>query len=88
MAPQWYYVAPREATGRAGGAIFFYAYRNMSIIHSSMFCNADKVFQLPIVVCFAATTHKFQGATVTKPNKLLFDLRSVFDDAMACICNA
>ena len=44
-----------------------------------------QVFQFPIVVCFAATTHKFQGATVTKPNKLAVDLRTVFDDAMAYV---
>ena len=43
------------------------------------------MYQFPIVVCFAATTHKFLGATVHKPNKLAVDLRTVFDDAMAYV---
>ena len=44
-----------------------------------------QVYQFPIVVCFAATTHKFQGGTIVKPNKLACDLRTVFDDAMAYV---
>ena len=44
-----------------------------------------QVYQFPIVVCFAATTHKFQGGTIVKPNKLAVDLRTVFDDAMAYV---
>ena len=43
------------------------------------------MYQFPIVPCFAATTHKFQGGTVAKPNKLAVDLRTVFDDAMAYV---
>ena len=44
-----------------------------------------QVYQFPVVVCFAATTHKFQGGTVHKPNRLAADLRTVFDDAMAYV---
>ena len=44
-----------------------------------------QVYQFPMTVCFAATTHKFQGATVVKPNNLAVDLRTVFDDAMAYV---
>ena len=47
--------------------------------------SAAQVFQFPIVVCFAATTHKFQGGTIVKPNKCVLDLRTVFDDAMAYV---
>ena len=47
--------------------------------------NTAQVYQFPIVVCFAATTHKFQGGTILKPNKLAADLRTVFDDAMAYV---
>ena len=47
--------------------------------------NTAQVFQFPVVVCFAATTHKFQGGTIHKPNKLAADLRTVFDDAMAYV---
>ena len=47
--------------------------------------NTAQVYQFPIVVCFAATTHKFQGGTIVKPYKLACDLRTVFDDAMAYV---
>ena len=47
--------------------------------------NTAQVYQFPIVVCFAATTHKFQGGTVYKPNKVALDLRTVFDDAMTYV---
>ena len=36
-------------------------------------------------MCFAATTHKFEGGTIIKPNKLAADLRTVFEDAMAYV---
>ena len=35
--------------------------------------NTAQVYQFPIVVCFTATAHKFQGGTVYKPNKLALD---------------
>ena len=44
-----------------------------------------QVYQFPVVVCFAATTHKFQGGTIIKPNKLAVDLRTVFYEAMAYV---
>ena len=47
--------------------------------------NTAQVYQFTIVVCFAATTHKFQGGTVYKPNKVALDLRTVFDDAMTYV---
>ena len=52
---------------------------------STVASNTAQVFQFPITVCFAATTHKVQGATVVKPNKLVVDLRTVFEDAMAYV---
>jgi hypothetical protein len=47
--------------------------------------NTAKVYQFPIVVCFAATAHKFQGQTIVKPNKVAVDLRTVFQPAMAYV---
>ena len=47
--------------------------------------NTAKVYQFPIVVCFAATAHKFQGQTIVKPNKVAIDLRTVFQAAMAYV---
>ena len=47
--------------------------------------NTAKVYQFPIVLCFAATAHKFQGQTIVKPNKLAVDLRTVFKPAMAYV---
>ena len=45
----------------------------------------EELIQFPIVVCFAATTHKFQGGTIVKPNKCALDLRTVVDDGMAYV---
>ena len=47
--------------------------------------NCAKVIQFPIVLCFAATAHKFQGQTVSKPQKLAVNLRSVFEAAQAYV---
>ena len=53
--------------------------------NSTVASKTAQVYQFPVVVCFAATTHKFQGGTILKPNKLAADLRTVFDDAMAYV---
>ena len=37
-----------------------------------------KVIQFPISLCFAATSHKFQGQTVRKPHKLAANFKTVF----------
>ena len=47
--------------------------------------NSARVIQFPLKLCFATTSHKFQGQTVVKPNKLAVDLRSVFRPAMAYV---
>ena len=52
---------------------------------SSMVSNCAKVVQFPVVLCFAATAHKFQGQTIVKPLKLLVDLRSVFEAAQSYV---
>ena len=44
-----------------------------------------KVIQFPLRLCFATTSHKFQGQTVHKPNKIVVDLRTVFTAAMAYV---
>ena len=46
--------------------------------------NHARVVQFPLRLCFASTTHKFQGQTVCKPNKIVIDLRTVFKPAMQC----
>ena len=47
--------------------------------------NSARVIQFPLKLCFATTSHKFQGQTVVKPNKIAVDLRSVFRPAMAYV---
>ena len=37
--------------------------------------NMAKVIQFPLSLCFAATSHRFQGQTVYKPNKTVNDFR-------------
>ena len=44
-----------------------------------------KVTQFPVKLAFAATAHKIQGQTVKKPRKVIVDLRSVFQPAMAYV---
>ena len=36
-------------------------------------------------LCFAATAHSFQGQTIVKPNKLVADIKSVFEPAQAYV---
>ena len=47
--------------------------------------NTAKVLQFPLRLCYATTSHKFQGQTVCKPNKIVVDLRTVFVAAMAYV---
>ena len=47
--------------------------------------NTARVIQFPLRLCFATTSHKFQGQTVCKPNKIVIDLRTVFTAAMAYV---
>ena len=44
-----------------------------------------KVIQFPLMLCFAATSHRFQGQTIRKPNKLAADFRTVFQAAQAYV---
>ena len=44
-----------------------------------------KVVQFPIRLAFATAAHKIQGQTVKKPRKVVVDLRSVFQPAMAYV---
>ena len=47
--------------------------------------NTAKVIQFPLSLCFAATSHRFQGQTVRKPNKLAVDFRTVFEAAQSYV---
>ena len=42
-----------------------------------------RVEQFPVKLSFAITSHKIQGQTVKKPQKVVVDLRSVFQPTMA-----
>ena len=44
-----------------------------------------KLIQYPIVLAWAVTVHKFQGQTVKYPQKVVIDLRSVFEAAQAYV---
>ena len=44
-----------------------------------------KLIQYPIVLAWAVTVHKFQGQTVKHPQKVVIDLRSVFEAAQAYV---
>ena len=44
-----------------------------------------RVIQFPVKVAFAATAHKIQGQTIKKPKKVVVDLMSVFQAAMAYV---
>jgi hypothetical protein len=44
-----------------------------------------KLIQFPILLAWALTVHKFQGQTVKHPQKVVLDLRSVFEAAQAYV---
>ena len=44
-----------------------------------------KLIQYPIVLAWAVTVHKFQGQTVANPQKVVIDLKSVFEAAQAYV---
>ena len=52
---------------------------------SKMVSNTAKVIQFPLSLCFAATTHRFQGQTIRKPNTLAVDFRTVFEAAQSYV---
>ena len=62
-----------------------YLYQYTLAKRSTMASNAASVFQFPVTVCFAATAHKFQGGTIKKPDKVVDDLRTVFEAAMGYV---
>ena len=54
--------------------------RNQGLISSTA-----KLIQFPLVLAWAVTVHKFQGQTVKSPQKVVIDLRSVFEPAQAYV---
>ena len=47
--------------------------------------NTANVIQFPIKLSFACTVHKIQGATIPKPLKVILDMNSIFQAAMAYV---
>jgi hypothetical protein len=47
--------------------------------------NVATVFQFPLILSFASTTHKIQGQTIVAPRKAAVDLRSVFGPNQAYV---
>ena len=47
--------------------------------------NVATVYQFPLILCFASTTHKIQGATILAPRKVAIDLTSVFGPNQAYV---
>ena len=47
--------------------------------------NTAKVIQFPLSLCFAATSHRFQGQTVYKPNKVACDFNTIFQAAQGYV---
>ena len=54
--------------------------KNQGLISSTA-----KLIQFPLVLAWAVTVHKFQGQTVKSPQKVVIDLRSVFEAAQAYV---
>ena len=54
--------------------------RNQGLVSSTA-----KLIQFPLVLSWAVTVHKFQGQTVRAPQKVVIDLRSVFEAAQAYV---
>ena len=54
--------------------------RNQGLVSSTA-----KLIQFPLVLAWAVTVHKFQGQTVKSPQKVVIDLRSVFEAAQAYV---
>ena len=44
-----------------------------------------KLIQFPLVLAWAVTVHKFQGQTVKQPQKVVIDLRTIFEPAQAYV---
>ena len=47
--------------------------------------NVATVYQFPLILCFASTTHKIQGSTIKAPRKVAVDLNSVFGPNQAYV---
>ena len=50
-----------------------------------MLSTTAKLIQFPLVLAWGVTVNKFQGSTVKSPQKVLIDLKTIFDHAQAYV---
>ena len=52
---------------------------------NGMLSSTAKLIQFPLVLAWGVTVNKFQGSTVKSPQKVVVDLKTVFDQAQAYV---
>ena len=53
--------------------------------HQGLISTTAKLIQFPLVLAWAVTAHKFQGQNIKSPQKVVLDLKSVFEAAQAYV---
>merc|ERR1711872_180335 len=53
--------------------------------HQGLISTTAKLIQFPLVLAWAVTAHKIQGQSIKSPQKVVLDLKSVFEAAQAYV---